>query len=62
MGETYTKCSKADAGVPWCATDVDSDGDVIHGKWADCNPGCPGTSPGGVGSNEEVTVSGNPTI
>ena len=43
-GETHSKCSKADSESPWCATEVDSNGDVIHGKWADCNPGCPGTS------------------
>ena len=30
----------------WCATEVDSNGDVIRGSWADCRPGCPGTSGG----------------
>ena len=53
-GETHSKCSKADSHTPWCATDVDSHGDVIHGKWADCNPGCPGTSGGGVDTSGNV--------
>ena len=33
----------------WCATQVESNGDVTLGRWEDCNPGCPGTSGSGDG-------------
>jgi len=46
-GETYTKCTTADSpSGAWCATEVDSYGDVVRGSWADCRRGCPGTSGG----------------
>ena len=57
-GETHSKCSIADSESPWCATEVDSNGDAIRGRWADCNPGCPGTL--NAGDNiKGVVVSGN---
>ena len=31
-------------GMPWCATRVDRSGNVVNGKWEDCEEGCPGTS------------------
>jgi len=44
-GETHNKCttSGSDNGAPWCATEVDADGEVVRNKWEDCEEGCPGT-------------------
>ena len=43
-GKTYKKCTKdnSENGKPWCAYTVYRGGVVVPGKWADCNPGCPG--------------------
>jgi len=45
-GKTYNKCTKDESvnGMPWCATRVDRSGNVLNGKWEDCEEGCPGTS------------------
>jgi len=44
-GETHNKCttSGSDNGAPWCATEVDENGEVVRNKWEDCEAGCPGT-------------------
>ena len=44
-GETHNKCttSGSDNGAAWCATEVDSEGEVVRNKWEDCEEGCPGT-------------------
>ena len=43
-GKTYNKCTKdnSENGKSWCAYTVYRGGVVVPGKWADCNPGCPG--------------------
>jgi len=45
-GKTYNQCTKDESvnGMPWCATRVDRSGNVLNGKWEDCEEGCPGTS------------------
>lgn len=45
-GQTFNRCTSTDAaaGSVWCATQVDKNGEVIEGKWGDCNLGCPGAS------------------
>ena len=45
-GQTFDRCTGTDASgnAVWCATEVDKDGDVIEGRWGDCNEGCPGAS------------------
>ena len=36
---TYQKCTRAENnGVPWCATEVDSDMNYL--KWGNCGPNC----------------------
>jgi len=44
-GKTYNKCTTDESkdGQPWCAFRVDKNGEAIKGKWANCDPGCPGT-------------------
>ena len=44
-GKTYNKCTKDESenGQPWCAFKVNRRGEVVKGKWADCDPGCPGS-------------------
>ena len=37
-GNTYHQCTRVDSSEPWCATAVDSYGNVIRN--ADCNAGC----------------------
>jgi len=41
-GRTYSKCTtvKSENNKPWCATQVDSDGQVVRGKWEDCEENC----------------------
>ena len=34
----YRKCTKAHATKLWCATEVDSDGNYLYGKWGYCDP------------------------
>ena len=43
-GKTYEKCTIDDSenSKPWCSYEVDDQGAAVPGKWADCNPGCPG--------------------
>ena len=38
----YNSCTKAesDNGKAWCALELDSQGTVIPGKWADCDLNC----------------------
>ena len=36
-GVTHYQCTYADSPVPWCATEVSSDGSVITNSWGDCN-------------------------
>ena len=39
-GKKYTGCSKDGKGKWWCATKVDSKGNMITDKWARCNEYC----------------------
>lgn len=43
-GNDYDSCTSVDAaeGAVWCATQVDSNGTVLDGRWGDCSVGCPG--------------------
>jgi len=45
-GETYNKCTTvgSENEAPWCATEVDENGEVVRNTWEDCEEGCPGTS------------------
>ena len=40
MGKKYTGCSKDVIGKWWCATKVDSKGNMKTDKWARCNEYC----------------------
>ena len=40
-GKKYTGCSKDGKGKWWCATKVDSKGNMEKDKWARCNEYCP---------------------
>ena len=44
-GETYNSCTKAESsnGAAWCATEVDTTGEVVNNKWQDCDSLCPGS-------------------
>merc|ERR1719348_2198362 len=35
-GVSYTGCTTADGGQPWCSTRVDSSGRHIQGNWGNC--------------------------
>ena len=40
-GKTYTACvTPSDGQKPYCATKVDSNGNLVEGKWARCNKYC----------------------
>merc|ERR1711976_559697 len=41
-GKTYASCTKDHTtnNKAWCATEVDSTGTVIEGKWGDCDASC----------------------
>ena len=45
-GQTFNRCTSTDAqpGSVWCATEVDDKGEVIDGRWGNCDTGCPGAS------------------
>ena len=45
-GTVYERCITVDDVTPWCATEVDSFGYHVDGKWGYCGVGCPGTSEG----------------
>merc|ERR1712061_634924 len=32
----YYQCTYAESPLPWCATQTDSSGSVVTGKWGDC--------------------------
>ena len=36
-GVEWTECTERDADQPWCATEVDSDGNIVTGKWGNCD-------------------------
>ena len=40
-GKTYKSCTTDDSEnkQPWCAYEVNRNGEVVRGKWADCEPG-----------------------
>ena len=41
MGKTYESCATPSGGhKPYCATKVDSNGNLVAGKWARCNNYC----------------------
>ena len=44
-GETYNSCTRVESsnGAAWCATEVDSSGEVVNDKWEDCDSLCPGS-------------------
>merc|ERR1712079_570902 len=37
QGVTHYQCTWADSPVPWCATQVSSDGSVVTNQWGDCD-------------------------
>ena len=41
-GKTYASCTKDNtvSGNAWCATEVDSTGTVVDGKWGECDSSC----------------------
>ena len=41
-GQLYTACTVRDSenGAAWCATQVDSRGEVVWGAWEDCREDC----------------------
>ena len=42
-GTSYSKCSTQDNPEPWCATEVDANGNYepgIYGKWGNCDSNC----------------------
>ena len=41
-GKKYSTCTTFDSenGKAWCATKIDSNGNVVTGKWGDCLQGC----------------------
>jgi len=44
---TYTSCTTIDRGQPWCATETDSSGSFVPGRWGYCPQNCPSVcSPG----------------
>merc|ERR1712018_65208 len=36
-GRTYNQCTSIESSVPWCATGVGRDNNVIKGEWGDCD-------------------------
>ena len=42
-GKTHMKCTREDSknGAYWCATAVNKEQQVVHGKWEDCGGDCP---------------------
>ena len=40
-GARYSGCTRAVSPTPWCATRLDSSGEVVRGSWGDCASGCP---------------------
>jgi len=44
-GKTYNQCTtdESENGKPRCAYKVNKQGKIANGKWAECEPGCPGT-------------------
>ena len=36
-GVTHYQCTYADSPVPWCATQVSTDGSVVTNMWGDCD-------------------------
>ena len=38
----WYECTDSDWEVPWCATAVTANGQLVSGKWDGCAPGCPG--------------------
>lgn len=48
QGKTFTSCeldrgSRQELtrpGLRWCATEVDSEGEMVQGKWEYCHAGC----------------------
>ena len=40
-GYTFEGCTTYGYDSAWCATEVDSEGEMIKGKWGICRPGCP---------------------
>ena len=43
-GTEYIECTTVESenNQPWCASEVDRNGNVVNGKWEDCNYDCPG--------------------
>jgi len=44
--QIHYECTTVESEAAWCATAVDGNGDVIVGKWADCDYNCPGNAHG----------------
>ena len=40
LTQTYYACTKQDDSKNWCATEVDSNGVRVYGKWGYCSPNC----------------------
>ena len=41
-GDSYQACTTKDHDVPWCYTEVNSNGAGVEGRWGNCGPGCNG--------------------
>merc|ERR1712130_717202 len=47
QGVEYNKCTTVDSEnlAPWCAVDIQEDGEATYGAWEDCDPSCPVSNP-----------------
>ena len=42
-GETYEECTTVESyGVPWCSTEVNTNGHHVENNWGVCGHTCPG--------------------
>ena len=39
-GTTYSECTSVDNDQPWCAYEVDSEGNLVEGEWENCGNTC----------------------
>ena len=53
----HTTCTTIDGDSPWCATEVDSSGDMVAGKYEYCtDSSCPGLNPPAINVNPNNAV------
>merc|ERR1712154_680300 len=58
----YYECTYAESPLPWCATQTDSSGSVVTGKWGDCqiSTSSSTTSTTSTTSSTACTTTGGP--